>query len=241
MIHVIVAVFAVFGILWALAIWLVGGLTIALPGITIESHDPVRPLAVGAIAAALYLVARGPLNVCALTTPLAILLALCPAIAGIARNSWTAGGADQHAYVSQADLWFQGNLSVNVSLAATAPWPEPLLDIRAARISACGLWTRARACHGPRPSASDGRRKGDRRALRDVSGHSAERRAARVDDVCDRPPALVPRARSRGGMARRHESCGAGDAGVAHERRARRRALGDRPSTSRWRVHGNRR
>ena len=41
------------------------------------------------------------------TTPLAILLALCPAIAGIARNSWTAGGADQYAYVSQADLWLR--------------------------------------------------------------------------------------------------------------------------------------
>ena len=47
-----------------------------------------------------------------LSTPLAILLALCPAIAGIARNSWTAGGADQYAYVSQADLWLQRDLTV---------------------------------------------------------------------------------------------------------------------------------
>ena len=127
MIHVIVAVFAAFGTLWALAIWLVGGFTIALPGVTIQSHDPLRPLALGAIASVIYLVARGPLNVSRLSTPLAILLALCPAIAGIARNSWTAGGADQHAYVSQADLWLQGNLTVDVPLAATAPWPEAVL------------------------------------------------------------------------------------------------------------------
>ena len=127
MFHVIVAVFAVFGALWALAIWLVGGFTFPLPGVTIQSHDPLRPLAVGAIAAVIYLIARGPLKLRRVTTPLAILLALCPAIAGIARNSWTAGGADQYAYVSQADLWLQRDLTVPIPLAATAPWPEALL------------------------------------------------------------------------------------------------------------------
>ena len=131
MIHVIVAAFAVLGTLWALAIWIVGGFTIALSGITIQSHDPLRPLALGMIAAAIYLMMGGGpenvRNVRRLTVPVAILLALCPAIAGIARNSWTAGGADQYAYVSQADLWLQRNLTVQVPLAATAPWPEALL------------------------------------------------------------------------------------------------------------------
>ena len=75
-------------------------------------HDSVARSACGrwrsaAIAAAIYLATRGPLNARRLTMPLAVLLALCPAIAGIARNSWTAGGADQYAYVSQADLWLQ--------------------------------------------------------------------------------------------------------------------------------------
>jgi hypothetical protein len=131
MIHVIVAVFAVFGALWALAIWIVGGFTIALPGMTIQSHDPLRPLALGVMAAAIYLMmGGGPVivrNVRRLTVPAAILLALCPAIAGIARNSWTAGGADQYAYVSQADLWLQRDLTVQIPLAANAPWPEALL------------------------------------------------------------------------------------------------------------------
>lgn len=127
MIHVIVAVFAVFGILWALAILLVGGFSIALPGIIIHSRDPFRPLALGLLASASYLLMRGPLNMQRLTTPLAVLLACCPAIAGIARNSWTAGGADQYAYVSQADLWLQRDLTVPIPLAAKAPWPEAVV------------------------------------------------------------------------------------------------------------------
>jgi hypothetical protein len=131
MIHVIVALFAVFGTLWGVAVWIVGGFTIALPGITIQSHDPLRPLALGVIASAIYLMlGGGPVivrNVRRLTVLAAILLALCPAIAGIARNSWTAGGADQYAYVSQADLWLQRDLTVQIPLAASAPWPEALL------------------------------------------------------------------------------------------------------------------
>jgi hypothetical protein len=128
MIRIIVALIAVFGALWALAIWIVGGFTIALPGMAIQSNDPLRPLAVGVVAATIYLMTGGgPVivrNVRRLTVLVAILLALCPAIAGIARNSWTAGGADQYAYVSQADLWLQGDLTVPIPLAAAAPWPE---------------------------------------------------------------------------------------------------------------------
>src|SRR5436190_9630130 len=127
MIHAIVAVFGVLGTLWALAVWIVGGFTVEVAGITIQSHDPFRPLALAVVAAIVYLATRGPLNTRRLTMPLAVLLAVCPAVAGIARNSWTAGGADQYAYVSQADLWLNGNLTVPIPLAAAAPWPEALL------------------------------------------------------------------------------------------------------------------
>ena len=139
MIHVIVAVFAVLGTLWALAVWIVGGFTIAVAGISIQSHDPLRPLALAVVAAIVYFSTRGPLNARRLTMPLAVLLALCPAAAGIARNSWTGGGADQYAYVSQADLWLDGDLTVPIPLAATAPWPEALLTF---------------APHGFRPAVS---------------------------------------------------------------------------------------
>ena len=125
MVHVIVAVFAAFGAVWTLAIWLVGGFTVSwLPGITIRAHDPFRPLVFTIIAFGVYVATRGPINLRRLITPLAVLIALCPAIAGIARNSWTANGADQYAYVAQADLWLHGDLKVPVPLAATAPWPD---------------------------------------------------------------------------------------------------------------------
>lgn len=140
MFHVIVAVLSVFGALWTLAIWLVGGFTIALPGMTIQSHDPFRPLALAAIAALIYVSTSGPIVIRRLITPWAILLALCPAVAGIARNSWTAGGADSYAYVSQAELWSQGRLVVPVPLAATAPWPD-------------AVWTFAP--HGFRPAVAN--------------------------------------------------------------------------------------
>jgi len=124
MFHVIVAVFTAFGALWTLVTWLVGGFTVGLWGITIRANDPFRPLAFTVVAVAIYLATRGPLNLRRLVTPVALVIALCPAIVGIARNSWTASGADQYAYVSQADLWLERNLTVPVPLAATAPWPD---------------------------------------------------------------------------------------------------------------------
>ena len=58
----------------------------------------------------------------------------------MARNSWTAGGADSYAYVSQAELWLSGNLTVPVPLAASAPWPNAVSTF---------------APHGFRPAVSD--------------------------------------------------------------------------------------
>jgi hypothetical protein len=139
MVHVIVAVFAGFAAIWTLAIWLVGGFSASLWGITIRANDPFRPLALTAMAVVVYFAMRGPFNLRRSIVPLAVLVALCPAVAGIARNSWTASGADQYAYVAQADLWLQGNLVVPVPLAATAPWPD-------------AVWTFTP--HGFRPAAS---------------------------------------------------------------------------------------
>lgn len=135
----IVAVFAAFGVLWALASWLAGGFVINLPWVTIRSHDPLRPLGIGVVAAIVYFVLGGRINARRATLPLAIVLSIAPALAGIVRNSWTAGGADSYAYVSQADLWLSGSLSVDVPLAKSAPWPDP-------------VWTFAP--HGFRPAVS---------------------------------------------------------------------------------------
>ncbi|HEX2367331.1 MAG TPA: glycosyltransferase family 39 protein, partial [Bradyrhizobium sp.] len=140
MVHVIVAVLGVFAALWSLAICLIGGFTLSLLGTTVRAHDPFRPLAVAVVCALIYAVTKGPLNVRRLISPLAILLGLSTALAGIARNSWTAGGADSYAYVSQAELWLNGSLTVPVPLAASAPWPDT-------------VWTFSP--HGFRPAVSE--------------------------------------------------------------------------------------
>jgi asparagine N-glycosylation enzyme membrane subunit Stt3 len=61
-----------------------------------------------------------------LITPLALLLALSPVVAGLAWNSWTAGGADSYGYVSQADLWVHSRLKTPVPIASFAPWPNAI-------------------------------------------------------------------------------------------------------------------
>lgn len=130
--HILLASAAV-STLWSLAIWLVGGFTLALGGIELASRDPFRPLLVAILAAVAYLVVSGPARVREdvarfgrFPTPLVILLALCPAAAGLAMNGWTAAGADSFAYVSQADLWVQGSLTVPAPIADAVPWPDPV-------------------------------------------------------------------------------------------------------------------
>jgi hypothetical protein len=147
MFRAILALLAVAGALWSLAVWIVGGFMFDLAGLTIESRDPFRPLALGGVAAITYIAIAGPAQIRRnirqsarrFAAPLAIVLALCPALAGLARNSWTAGGADSYAYVSQADLWLQRNLVVAVPLADSVPWPD-------------AVWTFAP--HGFRPAVS---------------------------------------------------------------------------------------
>src|SRR5213080_2278620 len=84
--------------LWALAIGLLGGFTVG----AIAANDPVRPLLVAAAAAIAYLTLAGITrartdlrrHAARFVTPLALALACSPALAGLARNSWTAGGSD---------------------------------------------------------------------------------------------------------------------------------------------------
>ncbi len=139
MLHVIVAVIAVFGALWALAVWVVGGFSLTLAGIGVQSHDPLRPLGVALAAGIIYVITGGQWQWRRITVPVVALLSLAPAAAGVARNSWTAGGADSYAYVLQADLWLRGDLSIPVPLAGSAPWPD-------------AVWTFSP--HGLRPAVS---------------------------------------------------------------------------------------
>ena len=128
-------VIALLATVWTLVVWLSGGFAASLGPLRISSSDVTRPLIVTLVAAIAYLSASGLTRVRADTahlrralTPQRLGLALTAAvlIAGIANNSWGAGGSDSYSYVSQMDLWLAGNLKVPVALAAQVPWPDAL-------------------------------------------------------------------------------------------------------------------
>ena len=122
------ATLALAAALWALVIGLLGGFTLG----AVTASDPLRPLIVALAAGTAYVMLAGVEGVRRdlrthagrLVTLLAIVIAVSPAIAGVARNSWTAGGSDSYAYVVQADGWLHGRLKTPVPVAATAPWPN---------------------------------------------------------------------------------------------------------------------
>ena len=131
MIRIILLVIAAASTLWSLGVWLAGGFRVPLGSLSIASTDPLRPLAAAAVAAIGYAIVSGAARVrrdvsalSHLSVPLAVLLSLCPAVAGLARNSWTAAGSDSYAYVSQADLWLRGTQTVPVPIADAVPWPD---------------------------------------------------------------------------------------------------------------------
>jgi Dolichyl-phosphate-mannose-protein mannosyltransferase len=126
---------AVVAMVWAIAVRMLGPLAVTLAGIRLSSSDPGRPLLICAIAAASYVALSGltrtrrelaAARAHITASRASALLAGVIFIVGVANNSWTAGGADSYAYVTQADLLLQGRLTVPVPLAARAPWPEAL-------------------------------------------------------------------------------------------------------------------
>jgi hypothetical protein len=126
---------AVLALAWSLVIRVTGGTVIAVAGLRVSSTDPIRPLIAALILAAIYAVASGPQRVRAdaasartFATParLAALLALAVGVIALSQSSFTASGADAYAYVTQADLWLSGRLTVPVPIANDVPWPRPL-------------------------------------------------------------------------------------------------------------------
>jgi hypothetical protein len=135
MLRRIPAAMALMAALWAAAIWLSGGLAVSVAGIAVSSSNPLRPLIAALVFCAAYAALSSPLQrrldaeavrrrlTAARTT--AVLIGVVVAV-GIARNSWTAGGSDAYSYVSQADLWLEGKMKIDVPLASRVPWPNGL-------------------------------------------------------------------------------------------------------------------
>ena len=129
------AAIALIALPWSVLIWLSGGLVFSIAGVRISSSDPLRPLIVAGVALGFYIAASGlaqlRLDAEAVgrrvtRARLAALLTFVTLAVGITQNSWSAGGPDSYAYVSQADLWLQGKLKVAVPMAGVAPWPNAI-------------------------------------------------------------------------------------------------------------------
>ena len=121
---------------WALIVQAFGPLAVTIAGVRVSSSDVRRPALVGLAAAVIYVGLAGLSQVRRDLADLGRLLNAARAAAllsvvvlaiGVANNSWTAGGPDSYAYVTQADLLLQGRLTVPVALATRAPWPQALM------------------------------------------------------------------------------------------------------------------
>ena len=127
-------------------IWLIvsDGGVFRVFGVLVRSHDPLRPLALCAISIALFLFAGGRTTVGnalaglrsrpmvrllgsrvahhVLVTTLSVVLL----VIGIAYGSTTAGGSDSYGYLSQAELWLSGRLTIPQPWVKDVPWPKAM-------------------------------------------------------------------------------------------------------------------
>jgi hypothetical protein len=127
--------------IWALVAFVTGGVFLEWHGWRLSSRDPVRPLMAAAVVVAWALWRYGRQEVLDETLrifdkfdlsidfdrwapPLAFLIALVTLLVGLTWTTRIAGGADSFGYVSQAQLWVNGDLTVKQPIAATVPWPN---------------------------------------------------------------------------------------------------------------------
>jgi len=120
-------------IAWALVLSTYGGFDFRLLGATVTTNEPLRPLALAALALAVFAASHGTARteaylaaVSARVPARVVALALATAVTlgGIVYNTTAASASDQYGYVSQADLWLEGQLHVPQPWAAAVPWPS---------------------------------------------------------------------------------------------------------------------
>ena len=121
-------------ILVALAVAITGGVSIQLSGILLRSHDPIRPLIVGAVLLGLAAWWRGSATLAsALDGQWAILerqgglfaaaLSVVAIFAGFHWGAFIAGGSDSYCYLNQAELLARGAVHDYEPLSEDATWP----------------------------------------------------------------------------------------------------------------------
>ncbi len=118
---------------WAALLVIFGGFDLPIGSMTLASHDPMRPLFWGSLTLAVFVWANGvgrtaanwtrALSVVSHRVAIAALV-LWTIVMGISYAATAASAADSYGYLSQADLWLEGNVKVPQPWAAAAPWPE---------------------------------------------------------------------------------------------------------------------
>jgi hypothetical protein len=120
---------------WAVITYATDGVTLHLGGLRLKATEPVRPLIVGILAAAIYVwrYSREAYDTdgvwlmaflrraAVVAAPVIILLGCA---IGIYSGSFTAGGSDAYGYVSQAGLWLKGSLRIEQPWVQQFSWPE---------------------------------------------------------------------------------------------------------------------
>lgn len=144
--HALFAI-ALLGFAWALTVSVVGPIRFRLLGLLVSTDDPWRPLAVAILALAAMGWLRGWANVRAALPSgwrhwarlpsrawqrisrlddriLAVVIALVVMAVGLSGATTSASGSDAYGYVSQADQWLEGDVTIDQSWAAEVPWPS---------------------------------------------------------------------------------------------------------------------
>ena len=118
---------------WSAIVWQTGGFGVDVPWGRLSSRDPLRPFAAALLCVAVLVWRTGPRGLTAAARHTTAWLhscspagaALAAALvcwAGIAYGTQVAGGSDPYGYVSQADLWLRGSLTLDFGSLAPLPW-----------------------------------------------------------------------------------------------------------------------
>lgn len=123
----------ILGLAWSAVLVFFGGFDIAIGRFSLTSHAPIRPFLLTTAAFAAFVWAKGPQAALDagrhLVSRVDVRLVAAVLAVSAVFNGWHYGttaafGADSYGYVSQADLWLAGDLTVDEPWAEQAPWPR---------------------------------------------------------------------------------------------------------------------
>ena len=123
---------------WALWLIAFGGFDHTVLGIRIRSNNPSRAVLTALLAMTGFLLAGGAISLIPILDRvrswpaalarrpgrIAVGIAVLSVIVAAAGSTRIAGSSDAYGYVSQADLWLNGNLIVPQPWVAKVPWPN---------------------------------------------------------------------------------------------------------------------